>query len=338
MIRAGFIGAGRMASSHLPALRYVEDVQIAGFADPVVERAQERAAQYGGRAVASVDDLWEHVDAVWVCSPPHLHAEHTLAAARAGRHVFVERPIAHRLEDAQQMIEACRQAGVQLMVGQVLRFWPQLRRLRRLLESGDLGDLVACWSRRFGDSSLAELSWWRRDWRRGGGFTIEWGIHELDFVRWAGETAGGPVRRVHGRTVHSRADFPDLDTYVRATLTFDRGAVGGVEGGLTAPLGGGTSRGILGTRAVAVAEGRGLRLRYTGDGAERTIDVPPLNDAERHVNVAVLAEDAEFVLAIREGRAPAVPGEDGLASLALCLAVHRSSREGREIILEELPA
>lgn len=336
MIRTGFIGAGNVATAHLTVMQQLEEVRVSAFVDPVAERAQERAAQFGGRAVADLGALWEHVDAVWVCSPPHLHAEHVVAAARAGRHVFVERPIAHSLEAADQMIEACHAAGVRLMVGHVLRYSPVLQRLRRLLTDGDLGTLVACWSRRFGAASPAEMPWWRRDWRRGGGFTVESGIQELDFLRWIGEATAGPVRRLHGRTVFSRGDYPDFDDYARATLTFESGSVGGFEGGHSAPLGGGTVRAVLGTRAMVVSEGRGLRLRYTGDGAERMIEAPSHRDAERRGSASILAEDAEFLRAIRENREPQVPGEEGRAALALCLAVHRSSREAREILISEM--
>src|SRR4051794_31420765 len=225
MVRAGFIGAGTMASAHLAALRLLPDVQITAFADPVAERAQERAGQFGGAAVAHVEGLWEHVDAVWVCSPPDRHAEDAVAAARAGRHVFVERPMAHTTEAAEQIVQACREANVRLMVGHVLRFWPSLQRLRQLLVDGDLGRLITCSSRRFADAVPAELPAWRRDWRRGGGFTIEWGSPEVDFVRWAAEPLAGPVERVHGRVVCSRPDFPDFDDFARATLTFGSGAV-----------------------------------------------------------------------------------------------------------------
>src|SRR2546425_243845 len=76
--------------------------------------------------------LWAVVAAVWVCSPPPLHPEHVAAAARAGRHVFVERPIANSLEAADQIIAACRSGGVRLMVGHVLRWVPALQRLRQL--------------------------------------------------------------------------------------------------------------------------------------------------------------------------------------------------------------
>ncbi|HEX2034950.1 MAG TPA: Gfo/Idh/MocA family oxidoreductase [Chloroflexota bacterium] len=336
MTRIGFVGVGSTASAHLAALQHIDGVRLAAFVDSNTERAQERAAQYGARAVPELPALWEHVDAVWVCSPPHLHLEHAVAAARAGCHVFVERPIAHSLEAAEQMVAACKEAGVRLMVGLTDRFTPVLQRLRQLLVDGDLGTLVALWSRRFGETSPAEIPWWRRDWRRGGGFTIEWGTAELDFIRWTGEAVAGPVRRVHGRTVFSRDDYPDFDDFARATLTFDSGAVGGFEGGLGAPLGGGTGRGIIGTRAMALVEGRALRLRHTGDGAERIVDVPPSYDPERHVNTAVLAQDREFIAAIVENREPSVTGADGWAALQLCLAIHRSSREGQEIVLEPL--
>jgi predicted dehydrogenase len=336
MMRIGFIGAGNVATPHLAALQAREDAQVVAFLDPIAERAQQRVAEFGGRAVPDLAALWDLVDAVWVCSPPHLHAEHAVAAARAGRHVFVERPIANSLAAADQIVEACRQAGVQLMVGHALRHAPIVVRMRQLLVDGDLGNLVACWSRRYAEASPAELPWWLRDWRRGGGFTIEWGIQEVDFIRWVGEAGGGPVRKVYGRTVCSRPAYPDFDTFARATLTFESGAVGGFEGGLAAPLGGGAARTVLGTRAMAIIEGRALRLRYTGDGAERTVAVAPASDPERRVSAATLAQTAEFLDAVAANRRPAVPGEEGRAALAICLAIHRSSREGREVALEEM--
>lgn len=334
MIRIGFIGAGNIASGHLAAVQSMQDVSLTAFLDPVVERAQERAAQFGGQAVTDLAALWERADAVWVCSPPHLHAEHAVAAARAGRHVFVEKPLAHTLEAADQILQEAQQAGITLGVGHVTRYTPAIRKMYEVLTSGDLGDLVACWSRRFGETSPAELPWWRRDWRRGGGFTIEWGISELELLRWLGGAAAGPITRVHGRTICSRGDYPDFDDYARATLTYHSGAVAGFEGGLIAPLGGGTSRALVGTRGMIVAEGRSLRLRYGGDGPERLLDVPPSTDPERRVSVPILEADAAFLRAVQESRQPEVGGEDGRAALALCLAIHRSSREQREIPLD----
>jgi predicted dehydrogenase len=333
MIRIGFIGAGSAASAHLAALQYVEGVQVTAFADPVVERAQERAQQLGGAlAVADLEALWDLVDAVWICSPPHLHAEHAQLAAQAGRHVFIERPIAPTIEAADQIIESCRAAGVQLTVGHSLRFSAGAQRLQEAVHAGELGDLVACWSRRFSEVSSADLPWWRRDWRRGGGLTIEWGCQEVDFLRWLGQPVAGPLRRVHGRVAFSRRAYPDFDDFVRATLVFESGAIAGFEGSLNAPLGG-TSRGALGTRAMAIAEGRTVRLRYTGDGLERLLEVPPATDPERRVNATVLAQAREFIRAIEEQRPPAVTGEEARAALAICLAIHQSSREQREIDL-----
>jgi predicted dehydrogenase len=337
MIRVGFVGAGNAASAHIAALAHVEEAAIVAFCDPVVERAQERAGQVGARAVADLDALWDLVDAVWVCSPPHLHAEHAVAAGRAGRHVFVERPMANSVEAATQIVEACRAGGARLMVGHVLRWVPALQRLRQLAAAGDLGDVVACWSRRSADATPAELPWYRRDWRRGGGFTVEWGLQELDFLRWIGSAVGGggEVRTVHGRVAFGRKDYPEFDDYARATLTFERGLIGGFDGGLGAHIGG-ITRAVVGTRAIATNEGRSLRVRFARDGVERTIDVPAGTDPERHVNAAVLAEDREFLAAIAEGRDPAVAGEEGRTAVALCLAVHRSSREGREVRLDEM--
>lgn len=335
MIRVGVVGTSGAALTHLAALQAASDAAVVAVCDAPTERAQERAAQFGVSLDPDLGAVAGQVDALWVCSPPHLHAEHVATAARQGCHVFVERPIAHNLAAADQIIDACRQAGVRLMIGHSLRYSPLLQRMRRLLADGELGTLVSCWSRRYGDASPSEMSWWLRDWRRGGGVTLEWGIQELDAVRWLGESVAGTVLRVHGRTVFSHGDYPEFDAFSRATLTFQNGAVGGFEAGMSAPLGGGLSRGVLGSRAMVIVEGRALRLRYTGDGAERVIDVPPANDPERRINLAVLAQDGDFLRAIAEEREPPITGQDGRTSLAICLAVHASSREGREITLAE---
>jgi predicted dehydrogenase len=330
MIHIGFIGAGNAASAHLGVMSTLEDVRVSAFSDPVVERAQERVRQHGGVVVPELDDLWRLVDVVWVCSPPHLHVEHAIAAARAGLHVFVERPLAPTASAADQIVQSCRRAGVRLMVGHVLRFVPALERMRQLVADREIGRLVACWSRRSGELSPAELPWWRRDWRRGGGLTFDWGLQELDWLAWIGQAAGSSVRAVHGRVVFSRGDFPEFDDYVRATLIFGSGATGGFDGGPGAHTGG-ITRAVIGTRGAAITEGRGLRLRYLGDGNERLIDAPPSSDPERHVNAAVLAQDREFVNAVLSGRDPSVTGEVGRDAVALCAAIHQSSREGVEV-------
>jgi myo-inositol 2-dehydrogenase/D-chiro-inositol 1-dehydrogenase len=118
---------------------------------------------------------------------------------------------------------------------------------------------------------------------------------------------------------------------VRATLRFRNGAVGGLDGGHNTPLDGGTSRVAVGSLGMAVFEGRReLRVRMLGERASRVVDVahppdPALGDGSK------LAEDEEFLQAIEAGRKPEVTGEDGRASLALCLAVHESSRERRAV-------
>ncbi|MBI3970467.1 MAG: Gfo/Idh/MocA family oxidoreductase [Chloroflexi bacterium] len=336
MIRIGILGTGVVSRAHIASLRHLPQAKLVAFVDPVVERAEAVAAELGGRAFANAGDALDLVDAVWICTPPHLHAELAIAAARAGKHAFVEKPMAHTVEAADAMIAAAHRDGVKLMVGQSVRFMPAVQTLHQLVTDGTLGDLVACWSRRLGAldaDRLQRYPWWRRDWRQGGGFTIEWGIHEIDFVRWIGETAGGRVERVNGEVRFTRPADPHFDDYVRATLHFSNGVVGGFEGGLSAPLGGPTSRVALGTRGMAVFESGGLRVRLAGERQDLPVEVAREVDPATGVQASKLAEDEDFLRAIEEDRPPAVTGEDGRASLALCHAIHRASREGETVRL-----
>ncbi|MBI3973439.1 MAG: Gfo/Idh/MocA family oxidoreductase [Chloroflexi bacterium] len=334
MIRIGILGTGTVSQAHIRALRHLPQAKLVAFVDPLVERAETVAAEHGGRAFAEVGEALDLVDAVWICTPPHLHAELAIAAARAGKHVFVEKPMAHTLEAADAMLAAARGAGVKLMAGQSVRFVPAVQTLRRLITDGVLGDLVACWSRRHSAPDAQRIKgfpWWRRDWRQGGGFTIEWGIHEVDFVRWIGEAAGGRVERVSGEVRFTRPDQPHFDTYVRALLHFSNGVVGGFDGGPSTPLAGPTARAAVGTRGMAVYESTGLRVRLVGERQDLPVEVAPHADPASFGDGSKLAEDDDFLRAIEEDRPPAVTGDDGRASLAVCHAIHQASRKGETV-------
>lgn len=335
MVRIGIVGVGARAGAHIAALRRLPGAQITALVDPVLERAERAAAEVGGRAFGTVDDIWDLVDAVWVCTPHDLHHQPTIAAARQGKHVYVEKPMAHTLDAADAMLAACRQAEVKLMVGKSLRFFPELRAMRALAEQGTLGDLTAVWSRRLSSEDPNDMVSRRRDSRVGGGFTMGNGSHELDFVRWIAEGAGGRPVRVAGALGFPYADMPHLDAVVRATVWFDTGTVGGLDGGYGFPLGGATVRVAAGTRGMAVADGSTLRLRLRGQREDQQVDVTQLTSGgpdgllpgENHTT----SGNRAFLRAIAEDREPFVPGEAGRASLALCVAVHRSAREKRDI-------
>src|SRR5690348_15576121 len=121
MKRVGIVGAGLMGGWHATRWRELP-VELVGFYDREPQKAQAHAQEYGGRGFGSLDGFFGAVDVVDVCTPTYEHAEPVIAAARAGKHVVCEKPLARHVRDGEAMIAACEQAGVRLFVAQVVRF------------------------------------------------------------------------------------------------------------------------------------------------------------------------------------------------------------------------
>ena len=165
MLRVGFVGAGGIALAHAIALARIKGVRIEAVADPVVERAESITREFGGRALADFRDMWDLIDAAWVCTPPFLHNDHALECLKAAKHVFLEKPIALSLRDADAIVQAADKNRVKLAVGEMIRFYPVHKEMRRLVASGAVGELKCVWSRRYKTSDLSFDPQWR--WTQG---------------------------------------------------------------------------------------------------------------------------------------------------------------------------
>jgi predicted dehydrogenase len=142
------IGAGVMARAHAQALCHSAGGRLVAVADSVVERARDVAQMCDAQPYADYRDMLDGVDAVWICTPPFLHREQAETCAAAGKHLFVEKPLALDIADCEAMIDAARTAGVKLTVGHVFHFYPVFQEAYRRFEAGELGDLVTCWCKR----------------------------------------------------------------------------------------------------------------------------------------------------------------------------------------------
>ena len=135
------IGCGRIAPRHAQALQIIPDTQIVGVCDVVEKRAANYAQTYGGEAYTDYHRLLERedIDIVSICVPSGLHVQIGLAAAKAGKNILMEKPIALNVSDADQLIDACNQAGVTLGCVLQNRFNPPMQELRKLADEGGLG-------------------------------------------------------------------------------------------------------------------------------------------------------------------------------------------------------
>jgi predicted dehydrogenase len=288
-------------------------------ADPLLERAQEVAGVHQAPAYADYRDLLDAVDAVWICTPPYLHREQAETCAAAGKHLFIEKPLALTLADCQAIVDIARAYKVKLAVGQVFHFYPVFQEAHRRFEAGELGDLISCWSKRMAYSPASEMPEWRTDPRRGGGYTVENQVHELDFVAWFG---GEPVSV---RAVVARSDprYPTFDSSMAAIVTFRNGSIGEVSGSWLSHVAV-SQRGVVGTRGGIVIDAWD-RLRLKIDGRDEQIVGTP------HPGEAVRAEDEHLLYCIERDEEPRVSGALGLQAVELALATLASSDQSAVI-------
>ena len=315
-LRIGLVGAGGASGHHFEVLGQQPDAVVVGVTDVDPARAEARRSAWGITAYPDLDAMLPHVDAVFVCTPPGHHREPTVRAAQAGVHVFCEKPIALGLEDADQMIDACRRAGVILQIGTNFHFHPGYRALWQLFADGELGELGTCWMRMMamfptrGWDDRRRQGHWRMRPEDSGGRLFEQ-IHLVNWLHWI----GGPVRSVFGHALSVAEDLPvdDLDL---AVLNFDRG-YGLAELAMTPTTVNDGSAGIIGTRGGAVLRGDRLLLRRKDATEDVVVPTSAVPSRQRH-----------FLDCVRDGRQPENDGLDGRMSLAACLAFMESARSG----------
>ena len=330
-MKVALIGAGNNGVAHLRSLAVVENITVVGIADPVLESAQALASEVGGEAFGDHRALLESIrpDAVWISSPPHLHAAHSIDCATSGAHVYCEKPMALTLEDCDQMIAAVGKHKVKLMVGQTTRYMQVPLELKRLYDSGRFGDLVNAWSIRQGYHK--DSSRWRMQGDRSGGVVFEWEVHEIDFVR----SIGGDVQSVYARTAFSRADAPTFMDHFSAIFTFRNGGYANLEASQSCAVNQ-DGRGFVGSKGAAQSDGRsGIRYRILDVEEPKVVEAPVDSGAAR--GLFHLPANVDFIRAIREDRPSPVSGKDARHNVEIGLAIIESGRTGSVIELPMQP-
>lgn len=221
-LRIGVAGLGVASGQVLPSFREGAPYVLAAGADVRAEARKAFCSKYERPAVRSVLELCrrDDVDAVWISTPNTLHMSHTISAARAGKHVICEKPMAVTLHQCDQMIHACDDAGVRLLQGHSKIYQAPMRAIRDIIKSGRLGRVVQIHAANFNDwlqrpRLAAEL-----DTLRGGGIVYRQGPHIIDIVRFIG---GGLVRNVRGISGRADSHF-DTEGHFSALLEFEDGA------------------------------------------------------------------------------------------------------------------
>lgn len=323
-MRVAVIGAGVMGAVHAQVYAAMPGVELVGILDARGVRATELAQRLGTRAYGSWEELLRQADpdVVDICVPTYLHREFTERAARAGKHVICEKPMARTLADARAMLAACERAGVRLFIAHVLRFFPEYVRARELVLQGVVGQPGVIRTTRAGAHPTATDDWYAA-YALSGGATLDLIIHDFDWLRWT----FGEVERVYAKTLRGR-DTQRLD-YALVTLRFASGAIAHVEGSWAHREGFHTRLEIAGTRGLVEFDSRlatPLKVhvdRAEGNGPGVAVPESPLARSPYYLELE------HFIDCLRTGATPRVTAEDGYKALAIAIAALVSAATGR---------
>ncbi len=330
-MRVGIVGAGSMGRAHAVGWAGT-DADIVGVADADRATGGALAAQYGWRYFDSLDAILPEVDVVDFCLPTHLHYDAVMQAAQAGKHIMCEKPIALTVARGQEMIAACKAAGVRLFIAMVIHFFPEYIAVKRAIDAGQIGSPQMIRLTRASYRPKRPANNWFFDNSKSGGMMLDLMIHDFEYAHWL----AGTVERVFAKSI--TADNPDiLEDHALVVLRFQSGAIAHIEGSWAYPV-------PMFSTSIEVAGDTGL-IEYDNTSTMPIVtNLHEADDTSTEVALASspLAEDPwavevrHFWDALKHNKPFDVTPEDALAGLQIALAARRSALSGKPVTLMPL--
>ena len=342
----GIIGCGLISDFHSAAIAELEHGKLVAVSSRNSDNAKRLTDRYQVAGYSDYNEMLQRddLDIVCVCTPSGAHAEPAVAAAKAGKHVVVEKPLEITLERCDEIIEACDTTGVRLCAIFNSRFSESSQLVKQTIDSGrfgklTLGDAYIKWYR---SQEYYDSGGWRGTWNLdGGGALMNQSIHAIDLLQYF----MGPVKAVQAFTdtmAHERIEVEDVAV---AILRFENGALGVVEGTTSAYPGMFKKTEICGTKGTVVLEEENIykwefdpelpedaeiRDKFaakttTGGGASDPRAISYDNHRRQMENL---------ISGIEGDTSHLVDGREGRKAVEIILAIYQSSREGRTV---ELP-
>jgi myo-inositol 2-dehydrogenase/D-chiro-inositol 1-dehydrogenase len=333
-LRIGLIGAGRIGKVHGEAISTrVDSTELAAVSDVFLPAAQELAVKWRVPKVyqdyrSILDD--PTIDAVAICSSTDTHAKIISEAAQAGKHIFCEKPIDHSLEKIDTALSAVEKAGVKLMVGFNRRFDPNFRRVRELIETGEIGvpRILRITSR---DPAPPPIEYIKVS----GGIFLDMTIHDFDMARYLMGCEVTQVFVAGGVMVDPMiGEAGDLDTAI-TTLWFENGAIGTIDNCREAAYGYDQRVEVLGAYGMSQAENNTPDRHVLSTKAGVVSAKPLYFFLERYMD-AYIREIKAFANAVMNHTPIPVTGTDGRAAVVIGLAAMKSYRESRPVKISEI--
>ena len=335
--RIGLVGCGRISRNHFDAIAKVDGLELAAVCDTDVERARQAGETYGVPSYRALDEMLRagDFDVVAICTPSGLHSPQGIAAARAGKHVVTEKPMSLSLRQADDLVRACDDAGVQLFVVKQNRLNPPIQLIKRAVDKGRFGriylaNVTVRWQR---PQEYYDAEPWRGTWEFDGGAFMNQASHYVDLIQWL----VGPVESVMGKTATQARRIEAEDSGI-GVLKFRSGALGVIEVNvLTYPRNLEGSITIIGERGTVKIGGTAVnRVEHWTfaeyDDDDKLVDAANTNPP----TVYGFGHEGYYrnVLAVLRGEAkPETDGRAGRKSLELILGIYESAKTGCEVAI-----
>jgi len=345
----GIVGCGMISRFHCRALAEVHGGNFVGCVSHRMESAQELANQFSGTAYQNLETMLADpaIQVVTICTPSGAHLEPAVAAAEAGKHVIVEKPLEITLERCDAIIQACQKNGVQLGTIFPSRFHQASQILKRAVDSGKfgrltLGDAYVKWYR---TQEYYDSGNWRGTWALdGGGALMNQAIHSVDLLAWL----MGPVAEITaqvGLLAHERIEVEDTAV---ATLRFANGALGVIEA-TTAAYPGVHKKieihGSLGTASIEEEDIKVWAFKEMTDEDRKMVELFSQKtqtgggaaDPSAIGHAAHAAQFQDFIDSLNHQTPPAIDGAEGRKSVEIILGIYHAARLGSTVTLPLTP-
>jgi len=333
-LNIGIIGAGRIGKVHIQSITYnVPTAKVLGITDVFKNGLQELADKYGIEKVyADYKEMLadKDIDAVLVCSSTDTHADISIEAAKAGKHVFCEKPVDLTPEKVKAVIDAVAEAGVKLQVGFNRRFDHNFAHVRSLINEGKVGNLeLIKITSRDPEPPPAEYA------AVSGGMFLDMTIHDFDMARFL---AGSDVTEVYASATclvdPAIGEAGDVDTAI-INLKFENGALGVIDNSRRAAYGYDQRIEVFGSLGAAMASNDTPTNVTVMNSDGVTTDKPLYFFLERYMQ-SFRDEMVQFVDAVLNDKPTPTTGLDGLNSILVALAAKKSVKEGRTVKISEI--
>lgn len=344
-IGVGIVGCGMISHFHAKAIDEIRGAEVVACFSRSKASAVDFASQYGGSDFDSLEEMLADpkVDVVSICTPSGAHMEPAVAAANAGKHVIIEKPLEITLKRCDAIIKACEKNGVVLSTIFPSRFHSSSRLLKKAIEAGrfgtlSLGDAYVKW---FRTQEYYDSGAWRGTWDLdGGGALMNQAIHCVDLLTWL----MGPVAQLSAQTATLAHDRIEVEDVATASLRFENGALGVIEATTAAFPGmlkkieihGSTGSAVIEEEDIKVwefAKARAADKKVLAQYADANETGGGASDPSAIGHAAHAMQFRDFFKAIKSGTQPLIDGHEGRRSVEIILAIYKAAETGKTIQL-----